>query len=315
LPKQLNTAFAAGCEPAADSPEGFRRVDIKAGLWHTRTIMKYGFLHCLPLLLALTVVTPLQAQALRGEAGQGAAGGGGGGRGGGGGGRGGGRGAAGGGGGQASAPIDLTGYWVSEVTEDWRYRMVTPPKGEYGGVSMTAAGMQIARAWDPAKDQADGNACKPFGAAGVMRQVGFLHITWADASTMKVELSAGTQTRELHFGTTPMPTGDPTWQGFSVAEWENAAGARGGPRTGNMKVVTTHMKSGYVRLNGVPYSANAVLTEWWDMVTTPDKETLLNITTEVNDPQYLSGGPFVVTTFFKKLPDGVRFKPEPCATR
>lgn len=32
---------------------------------------------------------------------------------------------------RAAAPIDLTGYWVSIVTQDWRWRMVTPAKGDY----------------------------------------------------------------------------------------------------------------------------------------------------------------------------------------
>jgi len=35
---------------------------------------------------------------------------------------------------KASAPIDLTGYWVSLVTEDWRWRMVTPAKGDYPSI-------------------------------------------------------------------------------------------------------------------------------------------------------------------------------------
>src|ERR1700741_2675352 len=42
---------------------------------------------------------------------------------------------------RASAPIDLTGYWVAVVNEDWRYRMVTPAKGEYGGGAGTEKGL------------------------------------------------------------------------------------------------------------------------------------------------------------------------------
>jgi hypothetical protein len=213
-----------------------------------------------------------------------------------------------------SAVIDLTGYWVSVVTEDWRYRMVTPPKGEYGGVTMTAAGREIAAAWDPAKDAADGNQCRAFGAAGVMRLPGFLDIAWDNDNTLRMNLSAGTQTRLFHFGGAAAPAGEPTWQGHSIAQWEVAAVARGGPRTGNLKVVTTGLRPGYVRKNGVPYSAAAVLTEWYDLVTTPAGDQLLNVTTEVNDPLYL-GAPFVTTTFFKKLPDGARFKPEPCSAQ
>jgi len=213
--------------------------------------------------------------------------------------------------GQAGAAVDLTGYWVSVVTEDWRYRMVTPPKGEFGGVAMTAAGRQIAGAWDPAKDEAEGNQCKSFGAAGVMRMPGFLHVTWENPNTLRIDTSAGTQTRLFHFGAAAPPPGESTWQGYSVAEWERAAGQ---PRTGNLKVVTTRLKPGYVRKNGVPYGAGTILTEWYDRVTTPTGDTWINVTTEVNDPQYLAG-PFVTTSHFKKLSDGSRFKPEPCSAR
>src|SRR5581483_2851396 len=61
---------------------------------------------------------------------------------------------------RAVAPIDLTGTWVSIVTEDWRFRMVTPPKGDYASVPLNAAARAVADKWDPAKDEAEGNACK-----------------------------------------------------------------------------------------------------------------------------------------------------------
>src|SRR6516164_1815309 len=57
---------------------------------------------------------------------------------------------------KAGAPVDLTGYWVSLVTEDWRYRMVTPPKGDYPSIPLNAEGRRVADAWDPAKDEAAG---------------------------------------------------------------------------------------------------------------------------------------------------------------
>ena len=43
---------------------------------------------------------------------------------------------------QAGAPIDLTGYWVSVVTEDWRWRMVTPPKGDFASVPLNPEGTE-----------------------------------------------------------------------------------------------------------------------------------------------------------------------------
>src|SRR6267142_3672350 len=120
------------------------------------------------------------------------------GRGGGGGGRGGGNAAA--ATGQASAPVDLTGYWVALVTEDWRWRMVTPKKGDFPSIPLNRAGQDLANAWDPAKDEAAGDQCKSYGAGNVMRLPARFHISWPDPNTLKVEVDNGTQTRLLHFG-------------------------------------------------------------------------------------------------------------------
>jgi hypothetical protein len=229
---------------------------------------------------------------------------------------------------KAAAPIDMTGWWVSVVTEDWRYRMVTPPKGAYGGVPMNAESRKLAEAWDPAKDEAAGQQCKSYGAAGVMRLPGRLHITWQDDNTLKIEADAGQQTRTFHFAG-PVPANiEPSWQGYSTAQWEFGAassasngtpGAPGGrgdalTRTGNLKVVTTKMLPGYVRKNGVPYSANAVLTEWYDRIRAANGDEWLVVMTEVNDPQYFSM-PFTTTTHFKKEADGSKFAPEPCSAK
>jgi hypothetical protein len=235
---------------------------------------------------------------------------------------GGGRGGRGGGGGAAqnartSAAIDMTGYWVALVTEDWRYRMVTPPKGSYGGVPMNGEGRRVAAEWDPAKDEAAGAQCKSYGAAALMRVPGRLHITWDNDTTMKIETDAGTQTRVFHFaaqGAAAPADSAPSWQGYSVAEWENAAVARGAPRTGDLKVVTTRMLPGYLRKNGVPYSGNAVLTEYYDRITAPNKDQWLVVTTEVKDPQYLST-PFTTTTHFKLMADASGWDPQPCSAK
>src|SRR5262249_48360401 len=98
-----------------------------------------------------------------------------------------------------AAPIDLTGQWVSIVTEDWRFRMVTPEKGDYPGVQLTPAGKAIADNWDPAKDESAGNQCKSYGAAAIMRVPGRLRVSWQDEQTLKIETDAGQQTRVLHF--------------------------------------------------------------------------------------------------------------------
>jgi hypothetical protein len=66
------------------------------------------------------------------------------------------------------ARIDITGYWVSLVTEDWRYRQFMPPKGDFASVPINLAGRKLAAAWDPAKDEAAGEQCKAYGAAEVI---------------------------------------------------------------------------------------------------------------------------------------------------
>ena len=121
---------------------------------------------------------------------------------------------------KAAAPVDLTGYWVSVITEDWRWRMVTPIKGDFAGIPVNPEGMRVGNQWDPAKDEAAGEQCKAYGAPALMRIPGRVHITWEDDNTLKMETDAGTQTRVLHFGGRPPEKTDPTWQGYSTANWE-----------------------------------------------------------------------------------------------
>ena len=209
---------------------------------------------------------------------------------------------------KAAAAIDLTGTWVSVIGEDWWLRMVTPRKGDYTHLALTPAARKVADAWDPAKDEAAGEQCKGYGAAAITRLPGRLRITWQDDHTMKLEYEAGNQIRVFHFGTAPPPV-PPSWQGASVAEWRYTAVP---PRSGELKVVTSRLKPGYLRKNGVPYSANTTMTEYYHRITAPNGDAWLTIVSEVIDPENLQQ-PFVLSTHFKKLPDGADFTPEPCS--
>jgi hypothetical protein len=222
---------------------------------------------------------------------------------------------------RAAAPIDLTGYWVSLVTEDWRFRMFVPPKGDYTGVPLNAAARKIADAWDPAKDEASGNQCKSFGAANIMRVPGRIHITWQDDETLKLETDAGMQTRIFYFATPKSQGGD--WQGVSKASWDFMPAAitsvlgnrfRKDTRFGSLKVVTTKLKPGYLRTNGVPYSSEATVTEYFDRVTQPNGQPLLIVTTTVEDPVYLRS-PFLTSVHFEKEADASGWHPTPCTSR
>jgi hypothetical protein len=226
---------------------------------------------------------------------------------------------------KAAAPIDLTGYWVSLVTEDWRYRMVTPTKGDYQGVPMTPDAVKIADAWDPAADTAAGNQCKSYGAAAIMRVPGRVHVTWEDDRTLRIDADAGTQTRAFRFEK-PATKGEPSWQGDSFAQWEvpggrgggggTGAGGRGGasaPGPGALKVVTTNLKAGYLRKNGVPYSDDAVVTEYFDIARERNGDQLLVVTTIVDDPKYLRQS-FIISSQFKRQPDATGWEPTTCSS-
>ncbi len=210
---------------------------------------------------------------------------------------------------KASAPVDLTGYWVAFVTEDWRFRMITPRKGDYQPVPMTPEARKVADAWDPAADEAAGNQCKAYGAAAIMRLAARFHITWQDDNTLRVESDYGMQTRLLHFNalanTPPVPPGERTWQGYSAAQWE---------RPSSLKVTTSNLRAGYLRKNGVPYSENAAVTEYFDIAPIPSGGQVLLVTTIVDDPQYLRQ-PFTTSSQFKKEADGSKWDPTPCTAR
>lgn len=234
---------------------------------------------------------------------------------------------------RAAAPYDFTGYWVSEVTEKWRYRMLVPDKGDYQQVPLNPDGRKVAEAWDPARDQATGEACRSYGAVGLLQIPGRLHITWEDDNTLRLDTDSGTQTRLFHFrGSLPANT-EPSWQGYSAAMWgggepRDRRDGFGGPAqdpTGRLvvipaqrkeadylKVTTTRLRPGYLQKNGIPYSSNALLDEYFDVFSDPyTKNTWLVLTTVVTDPQYLVE-PLIMHAHFKKLPDASGWDPTEC---
>jgi hypothetical protein len=230
-----------------------------------------------------------------------------------------------------AAPSDFTGNWVAVITEDWRFRMVTPPKGDFASVPLNDAGQKLANAWDPARDIAAGEQCRAYGAAGLMRMPIRLRVSWQDDTTLKFETDNGQQVRLFKFGTPPAPTTPPDWQGHSVAQWETflegqgqaaggggggggggRGGGGGGPQlSGSMKVVTTRMKPGYLRRNGIPYSGQAVLTEYFDRTNESNGDSWLIVTSTVEDPANLAQ-PFMTSTHFKRETDGSKWAPRPC---
>lgn len=207
------------------------------------------------------------------------------------------------------AAFDPTGQWVAIISEDWRWRMITPARGDFPGIPMTLDAQHIAEAWDPARDEAAGEVCKAYGAPGLMRGPTRLRITWADDDTLQIETDYGMQTRLLHFESA-RSDGANTWQGVSTAEW--LMSGRSG--FGTMKTVTAQLRPGYLRKNGVPYSASTVYTEWWDLHAQDNGDGYLVITNKVEDPVYLQV-PWLTAIHFKREDDRGAWDPTPCDAR
>ncbi|MEQ1759647.1 MAG: hypothetical protein ABL986_15120 [Vicinamibacterales bacterium] len=228
---------------------------------------------------------------------------------------------------QANAAIDLTGEWVAVVTEDWRWRMVTPPKGDYASLPLNPDGTKVADTWTTAMD----GQCQAFGMAGLLRQPTRLRISWQDPQTLKLETDAGVQTRLLHFDQSARRPAERSLQGFTLAEWERPvrggggggggaalpAGARGGqppaplPAIGSLKATTTMLRSAWLRKNGVAYSEGAEVTELFDRYSLPNGDQWFSVSTIVHDPKYFTQD-VVVSSHFKKEPDGSKWNPAPC---
>ena len=221
-----------------------------------------------------------------------------------------------------TAPIDLTGYWAALITDDWQYRMIVPARGDYSWVPLNAEGRRVADTWDPERDEAAGEACKGYAAPAIMRLPTRLHIAWEDADTLRVETDTGSQTRLFHFDR-PDPPGERTWQGHSVARWlYPGAGSRPGAFRndaiveasggGSLQVDTGYLRAGYLRRNGVPFSEEAFMTEFFSVLTGAEGEQYLAIQTFVEDPVYLTQH-FMRTLQFKREPDGSKWQPTSCS--
>jgi hypothetical protein len=213
---------------------------------------------------------------------------------------------------RAAPAIELIGNWVSVVNEDWRWRMITPPKGDFASVPLNAEGTRVGNTWKEAMD----GQCQAYGMAGLMRMPTRVRISWQDSQTLKIETDAGVQTRLLRFDSAAVKPTTRSLQGFTVATWERAGGGgrRGDgppPPRGSLKAVTSMLTAGWLRKNGVPYSQDATVTEYFDRFTVPNNDEWFSVTTVVSDPKYLNQD-FVTSSHFKKEPDGSKWSPSPC---
>lgn len=229
---------------------------------------------------------------------------------------------------QAAVPADFTGTWVAVISEDWRWRMITPPPGDFANIPLNAEGQRVGELWDPAEVEAAGEACRGYAAPAIMREPTRLRISWDDENTLRMETDAGMQVRLFHFDGEPPAGNEPLdWQGYTSARWEGGPGRQGAggiglgvARTAGLDgralvATTTRVRPGYLRKNGVPFSENVVVQEYFNRFSVPFDDTeWFFVTTVVVDPQYLNQ-PWVTTSHFKREPDDSRWNPQPCRAR
>jgi len=139
---------------------------------------------------------------------------------------------------------------------------------------------------------------------------------------LKLAADAGTQTRRFVFAGPPAATTAaaatalpaPSWQGTSTARWSRPVtpSAPGLAPQGELRVTTTRMRPGYLRKNGIPYSVNATMNEYFVRLVDDAGQQYLAVTQMLEDQQYFLQ-PIVRTMLFKKQADASGWQPTPCS--
>ena len=207
------------------------------------------------------------------------------------------------------AQVDLTGTWSPRYQEDFSERVPGPELGDYTGLPLTDGARRYAESWDPARITMPEEQCRVHISPYIYRGPTNIAI-WdeRDPATreliaIKHRISTFDQERTIYMDGRPHPPAyaPHTWMGFSTGVWQ-----------GNMLVVTTtHIKKGWLRANGVPYSDSATITEHFMRYAVPDSGEWLTVRMVVDDPLYLVQ-PFMTSTNFKREADGSKWNPRPC---
>ena len=196
---------------------------------------------------------------------------------------------------RTAAPFDITGYWLATGAT---------ASDDIDDVPLNATGQKIAAAWNPAKDVATSQQCRAYGAGGVMRLPGRLHIAWETTDTLRIDAEAGTQTRRFFFsGAQPFPA-QASWQGHSIARWTST----------QLTATTTHLASGYLRKNGIPYSASTVLNETFARFVDKNGREYLDLSITVDDPPYLRQL-YTKSYRYMKQADAAGWNPTRCSAK
>ena len=188
----------------------------------------------------------------------------------------------------ASAQVDISGGWDSQVNEDQPHRGPGAELGDYTGLPINAAAQQKATVWDASILSLPERMAQPHppqyfmrGPGPNMRIIKRIHPVTGELVAFTMEAPFGRDDRIIWMDGRPHPPEDAEhlWTGFSTGEM-----------VGNQLVVTTtHMKYGVIQRNGVPASYKSVMTEHFIR-----HDDLLVSTTIIDDPTYLEE-PFIRT--------------------
>lgn len=182
---------------------------------------------------------------------------------------------------QTRVGFNMTGMWTAMYHEDELERTDPgSPAGDYLGMPINDEARLRADTWDADLVSVLEHQCIPHSAIYAMRAPSNLKISTIDdpaSGQIVAFIVDGTYTgpRTIWMDGRPHPSefAAHTWSGFSTGAWEGDT----------LRVETTHLKAGYLRRNGVMFSDQAVLTEFFDL-----HDKYLTLTSIVEDPVYLT---------------------------
>lgn len=188
---------------------------------------------------------------------------------------------------------DFAGVWNGLANEDKEPR--DPLPGEYAGVPLSEAGKFRANTWSAAIWTLPVWQCRPHPIGYWARSPHNILIQPEINPSTREVVAFHVQMQEsitatVYMDGRPHPPANAlhTWNGFSTGEWVGDT----------LKFTTTHLKASYLRRNGVEYSDEATMTQYWMR-----RGDVLSWVQVFNDPIYLTE-PFIRISEFRLNPRG-----------
>ena len=204
---------------------------------------------------------------------------------------------------QANAQFDISGNWRALIHEDQPERIPGPDIMEYVGLPINEAARIAGMSWDPAQLAMPEFQCRPHPSDYGSRHSNLR--VWQEVDSASQRTTAWRTHREwqepertIHMDQRERPASyaPHTWQGFSLGTWD-----------GNMlNILTTDLKRGYIRRNGIPRSDEGELQEHYIR-----HDEFLTIIAVVKDPVYLTE-PFIRSSNYIVDP-ALAIAPYPCS--